>query len=360
MIEPSDPGLAGIWHKVHAGQRLDQADAELLLATDELHVLGRLADLVRRRRHGGRTYYIINRHINYTNRCVLACLFCGFRRSPGDHDAMELSVEDVAAVAASAEQAGACEVHMTGGLHPRWKLGHYVRMLQAIRRSAPGVHIKAFTAVEIAHIARLSRLTVRAVLERLVEAGLGSLPGGGAEIFDDRVHARAFRHKMGAEDWFAVHRTAHEMGLRSNATMLYGHVETPAERVRHMLRLRELQDQTGGFQAFVPLSFIPGGSPLSHLDGPTGLDDLRTVAVSRLLLDNFDHIKTFWIMHTLKLSQLALNFGADDMDGTVVRYDIVKAADGAEVSVERLRQTIRECGLEPVERDSFYRPRGAE
>jgi len=356
MVEPTDPALIEISRKVHSGVRLEAADGEALYATRDLHALGSLADLVRRRRHGGRTFYIVNRHINYTNRCVLACLFCGFRRSPGDADAIEMSLQDVAAVAESAAQAGAREVHVTGGLHPKWKIDRYEQMLAAIRQSAPAIHIKAFTAVEIAHIARLSGLSVAEVLGRLAAAGLGSMPGGGAEIFDERVHAKAFRHKIGAEDWFEVHRVAHGMALRSNATMLYGHVETPAQRVAHMIRLRELQDRTHGFQAFVPLSFVPGSSPLSHLPGPTGLDDIRTVAVSRLMLDNFDHIKTFWVMHTLKLSQLALHFGADDVDGTVVRYEIVHAAEGGEVTVEQLRRTILECGLEPVERDSFYRP----
>ena len=364
MLSPPHE-LYRIARKISRGERLDAADGEAMFAAGDIHALGSLADEVRRRRHGDAAYYNVNRHINYTNQCVLACLFCGFRRSPGEADATEMTIEDIAAAARHAAENGATEVHLTGGLHPKWKIDYYEAMLRSIRRCAPTLHIKAFTAVEIAHFARLSGISVRDALGRLIAAGLDSLPGGGAEIFDERVHAKAFRHKMGAEDWFDVHRTAHRMGLPSNATMLYGHVETPAERVRHMLRLRELQDETAGFQAFVPLSFVPTLTALSHLGGPTGLDDVRTIAVSRLLLDNIPHIKTFWVMQTLKLSQVALHFGADDIDGTVARYQITAAGGSAdqeqEVDAAQMRRIITEAGFVPMERDSLYRPvdRGA-
>ena len=358
MIAITDPALEPILAKVCQGQRLDSADGCALLATRDLHGLGALADHVRRARHGRRTYYNVNRHIHYTNRCVLACRFCGFRREATSPQAREMTLEETAAIAARTARCGGSEVHVTGGLHPHWRIEHYEGMLRVIRTSAPRLHIKAFTAVEVAHVARLSDLPVREVLVRLIASGLDSLPGGGAEIFDARVQAEAFHQKMGAEGWFEVHRIAHELGLPSNATMLYGHVETPADRITHLVRLRELQDRSGGFQTFVPLSFLPAGSALGHLPGPTGLDDLKTIAVSRLLLDNFDHVKTFWVMHTVKLSQMALSFGADDMDGTVRHYEITTPDGHAhqEMTVTQLRAAIAEAGFEPIERDSLYRP----
>jgi len=355
-MQSTDPALVAVAEKVRAARRLDAADGEAIFATGDIHALGALADEVRRKRHGRRTYYNVNRHINYTNRCILACRFCGFGRGGDADDARDMTIDEIAAAAEQTAQASGTEVHVTGGLHPTWRIEHYEQMVRAIRSAGPDLHIKAFTAVEIAHIARLSDLTVEDVLRRLMACGLDSLPGGGAEIFDPRVHEEAFAHKIGADTWFDVHRTAHGLGLRSNATMLYGHVETHAERVRHMIRLRELQDRTQGFQAFVPLSFIPAGSALSDLPGPSGLDDLKTVAAGRLLLDNFPHIKTFWVMHTLKLSQVALSFGADDLDGTVGTYQITSPGPAGErhVTAGRLRHVIEAAGLEPVQRDSLY------
>jgi aminodeoxyfutalosine synthase len=387
-----------IQEKLESGTRLSQVDGEAMFASADLHALGSLADADKRRRHGDRAYYILNRHINYTNLCALACEVCGFGKKALGEGVYEMSNEEVAAHAASAQADGACEVHITGALHPQWRIGHYVDMLGKVRAAAPKVHVKAFTAVEVAHFADLSGITVEETLKRLIDAGLGSMPGGGAEIFDPAIRAKLFPDKIDARQWLEVHRTAHRLGLRTNATMLYGHLETPAHRVAHLLALRELQDETGGFQAFVPLSFVPprkrdadilsacaegvspsssrfpavsslqqqqkdadkmsatheGRMPSAH--GTTGLDDLKTLAVSRLVLDNFEHIKTFWIMHTLKLSQVALHFGADDIDGTVSRYEIIQPDGGGAVSAAELLHLIREGGLTPVQRDSGYRP----
>jgi len=303
-----------------------------------------------------------------------------------------MSVAAVAEQAARAAAAGASEVHITGGLHPNWPLERYESMVCAVRRAAGAVHIKAFTAAEVEHVASLSDVTVEAALRRLLAAGLDSLPGGGAEIFDPRVRSAMFPRKLDAARWLAVHRQAHRLGLRSNATMLYGHAETERHRVEHLLALRMLQDETGGFQAIVPLPFVPPrgagvppalcvplGKPLEDVEslsplragrmpaghagetpatrGVGGIDDLRTVAVARLLLDNVDHVKTFWVMHGLKLSQLALHFGADDLDGTVTRYSIVEPRDDKSVRASHLRKLIEEAGLTPVERDSLYRER---
>jgi aminodeoxyfutalosine synthase len=356
-----------IHEKLAGGARLNQADGEALFAWADLHALGSLADAAKRRRHDDRAYYILNRHINYTNLCSLACEVCGFGKKASAEGVYEKSNQEVAAHAASAQADGACEVHITGALHPHWRIDHYVDMLGQVRAAAPKVHVKAFTAVEVAHFAALSGITVEETLKRLIDAGLGSMPGGGAEIFDPAIRARLFPDKIDARQWLEVHRTAHRLGLRTNATMLYGHLETPAHRVAHLLALRELQDETGGFQAFVPLSFVPprekrdsphfsrtkkGDSPC----GTTGLDDLKTLAVSRLVLDNFEHVKTFWIMHTLKLSQIALHFGADDIDGTVSRYEIIQGDGGGAVSAAELQRLIREGGLTPVQRGSGYLP----
>jgi len=275
--------------------------------------------------------------------------------------------------AARAAAAGATEVHIVGGLHPRLPFSYYLDICRGIKQRCPTLHIKAFTAVEIVHFTRITRprMSIAEVLCALREAGLDSLPGGGAEIFDDRVHDETFQAKIGERHWFDVHRTAHELGIFSNATMLYGHVETPAERVAHLLKLREHQDRSlaarqqappgtkAAFNCCVPLSFVPEGSALAHLPGPTGLDDLRTLAICRLMLDNFPHIKAFWIMQSPKLAQVALNWGVDDFDGTVVWYDITRregrGTNRQELTVDQIRRLIREAGCVPVERDSLYR-----
>ena len=370
MMEPprvNDPALRPITEKLIAGVSLSAQEGEALYASRDVHGIGRLANAVREKLHSDRTYYNHNRHINYTNVCALSCKFCSFYRKRGEEGAYEMPVEQVVATARKAADAGATEVHIVGGLHPWLKFDYYLDMLRGIRAERPSLHIKAFTAIEIIHFGRVARMSVEQVLTALRDAGLGSLPGGGAEIFDDRVHDEVFKGKVRADKWFDVHRTAHRLGIYSNATMLYGHVETPAERVRHLVKLRELQAESlatapAHFNCMIPLSFIPEHSELGHLPGPTGLTDLKTLATARLMLDNVPHIKAFWIMQGIGLSQVALNWGCDDVDGTVVWYDITKRAGDAaapthqELHVNDIRRLIREAGRVPVERDTLYRP----
>ena len=361
-----DIALAPIVDKVHAGERLDADDGLALLRSRDIQTIGELAHHVRRSLHGDATYYNINRHLNYSNVCALSCKFCSFHRKKGDDGAYEHSVERCADEAAAAAAAGATEIHIVGGLHPWLAFDYYTDMLSAIRDAAPTLHIKAFTAVEIVHLARISKRPrdLRGVLGDLRDAGLGSLPGGGAEVFDDRVHDEAFKGKIRSDKWLDVHRTAHELGLMSNATMLYGHIESLEDRIHHFLMLREAQDEAiaagyeGRFQTVIPLPFIPDDSELQHLPGPTGLSNLKMLAVSRLMLDNFPHVKAFWIMQTLGLSQVALDYGVDDVDGTVVWYDITKVGGSdthQEVTVADLRRAIVEAGYVPIERDTLYR-----
>ena len=366
-VRVSDPLLAPIAEKVMAGEALSYDDGVALYGSRDLHGVGRLANLVRTRLHGDRTYYNRNRHINYTNVCALSCKFCSFYRKRGEEGAYEMPVEQVVATARKAADAGATEVHIVGGLHPWLKFDYYTDMLRGVRAACPDLHIKAFTAIEIIHLGRVARMGVEEVLIALRDAGLGSLPGGGAEIFDDRVHDEVFKGKVRADKWFDVHRTAHRLGIYSNATMLYGHVETPAERVGHLIKLRELQAESlasspAHFNCMIPLSFIPEQSELGHLPGPTGLTDLKTLAIARLMLHNVAHVKAFWIMQGIGLSQVALSWGCDDLDGTVVWYDITKREGQAaapthqELHVNDIRRLIREAGREPVERDTLYRP----
>ena len=370
-----DPDLEAIREKVYAGRRLTREDGQTLFRTRDIFTLGHLADLVRQRLHGRNVYYNINRHINYTNYCVLSCKFCSFCRPYGGEDSTtggyEMTVDQIAETALDATQGGATEVHIVGGLHPKLPFSYYTDMCRAIRQACPDLHIKAFTAIEIVHFSRIARprMSIEEVLLALREAGLDSLPGGGAEIFDDRVHNETFQTKVGEKHWFDVHRTAHDLGIPSNATMLYGHIENTDERLTHLIKLREHQDislagrrESSGSAAFnccVPLSFIPQGSPLADLPGPTGLDDLRTLAVTRLMLDNFPHVKAFWIMQTPKLAQISLSWGVDDFDGTVTWYDITKregrGTNHQELSVDQIRALIRESSYTPVERDSLYR-----
>ena len=300
-VHVTDHALLPVREKVLAGEWLDAADGAALYASRDLHGVGRLANYVREKLHGDKTYYNRNRHINYTNVCALSCKFCSFYRKRGEEGAYEMPVEQVVATAIKARDAGATEVHIVGGLHPWLKFDYYLDMLRGIRAACPELHIKAFTAIEIVHFTRVARMSVREVLTALREAGLGSLPGGGAEIFDDRVHDEVFKGKVRADRWFEVHRTAHELGIYTNATMLYGHVETPAERVKHLIALRELQKESlesspANFNCVIPLSFIPENSELGNLPGPTGLTDLKTLAIARLMLNNIAHVKAFWIM----------------------------------------------------------------
>jgi len=362
-LHVDDPALLPIVDKLRTGDRLDAADGAVLYASRDIHGIGRLANFVREKLHGDKTYYNRNRHINYTNVCALSCKFCSFYRKRGEDGAYEMPVEQVIATAGRAAEAGATEVHIVGGLHPWLKFDYYLDILSGIRQRYPQLHIKAFTAIEIIHLGRVARRSVRETLVALRDAGLGSLPGGGAEIFDDRVHDEVFKGKVREDRWFEVHRTAHELGIYSNATMLYGHVESPEQRIGHMLKLRQLQDESLGaggasFNCVIPLSFIPENSELGFLPGPTGLTDLKTLAIARLMIDNIAHIKAFWIMQTVGLSQLALSWGCDDLDGTVVWYDITKReGDGVhqELHVDDIKRIIREAGRVPVERDTLYR-----
>ena len=356
----ADPLLRPLGEKLLAGTPLTFADGMALWNTRDIFSLGAMADHLRRRLHGNVTYYNINRHINYTNICALSCKFCEFHRKRGEAGAYEYGLEDIYRLADEANAAGATEVHIVGGLHPWLPLEWYLEMLRGLRTRFPQLHVKAFTAIEINHFTKIARLSTREVLTALKEAGLGSMPGGGAEVFDDRVHDEVFKGKLRADGWMEVHRTAHELGLRTNATILYGHVESREERTRHLLALRELQNLAPGFQTIIPLSFIPDGSELGHLPGNTGLEDLKMLAISRLLLPNFDHVKAFWIMQSMKLSQVSLAWGVDDLDGTVVWYDITKREGGQgnthqEMRASDLQRLIYEAGFVPIERDTLYR-----
>jgi len=351
-------GIDSIASKLRGGERLDFEDAVLLFRNPNLYALGRLADEARRRRHGRAAYYVRNVHLNYTNVCVFDCHFCSFYRKEGQAGAWEMDLPTVFAYAARARRQNLSEVHIVGGVHPRLPYSYYLEMLRGLKERYPELHLKAFTATEIDHLSRIAGLPVAQVLRDLKEAGLDSLPGGGAEIFADRVWNQICSGKARPERWLEIHRAAHSLGLRSTATMLYGHIESDEERVDHMLRLRELQDETGGFTAFIPLAYHPDNNRLSPLGRPTALTDLKVHAVARLFLDNFDHIKAYWIMTGLPMAQLLLSWGVDDLDGTVVEERIVHMA-GADsphgVEEGRLRGLIREAGYEPVLRDTLYR-----
>jgi aminodeoxyfutalosine synthase len=347
--------------KVRDARRLDSDDALLCLSTPHVLHLGKLADAVRRELHGDVTYYNVNRHINPTNVCVYTynCKFCSFAALEGEPHAWQMSLEEVWKNAAEAGGNQVTEFHIVGGLHPNLAMSWYEEMLRGLKERFPDAHLKAFTAIEIGWFARREKLSIREVLERLVAAGLGSLPGGGAEIFHPEVREIICDGKLDADEWIEVHRVAHSMGLKTNCTMLYGHVERPEHRVDHLLRLRALADETGGFNAFIPLAYHPENNYMGLKYHTTGLDDLRQLATSRLVLDNIPHIKAYWVMITPKLAQLALSFGADDLDGTVVRETIYHMA-GAEtvqaMPIPELERVIREAGFRPVERDTLYNP----
>ena len=350
-------GLSQVWEKVAAGERLSGADARDVLVSSDLIAIGALADYARRRAVGDDVYFIANRHINHTNVCRNRCLFCAFSHDDGDADAFTLSVDEVVDKARETLTGGITEIHIVGGEHPDLPFEYYLEMMRGLKELAPDVHIQAFTASEVAHLARISGLGVHETLTQLKAAGLGSLPGGGAEVFSGRVRDLICERKISGAEWLDVMRAAHGVGLKSNATMLYGHVETPDELADHLLRLRELQDETGGFNAFIPLSFQPANTGLSELPGPTGFDDLRVLAAGRLVLDNFRHVKAFWINVGLKLAQVSLSFGVNDLDGTVVEEKISHAAGvetGQELTRAELVRVIRGAGRVPVERDTLY------
>lgn len=345
--------------KALSGERLSGADGLFLMDHPDLLAVGELANIVRRRKNGDRAYYIVNGHINHTNICVNRCRFCAFQRKEGEDGAYTMSLDKVMEEAEAAYGPGVAEFHIVGGLHPDLPYGYYREMLSRLHRAYPGVHLQAFTAVEIEYLSRLSGLGLEGTLMDLKDAGLGSLPGGGAEIFDDAVRRKICPEKISGQGWLDVHEAAHHAGLRSNATMLYGHIETPEQRIDHLVRLRGLQDRTGGFMAFIPLAFHPLNTDLDDRHFTTGQLDVRMLAVARLMLDNFDHIKAFWIMISPAVSQLSLHFGADDVDGTVVEEKITNAAgaqSGKRITAAHLEGMIREAGMTPVRRDTLYNP----
>lgn len=347
-----------IARKIDDGIRLSEADALFLFEHGDLAEVGRLADRVNRQKNQDVVYYNVNRHINPTNICTQSCRFCAYAKKPGQEGAYEYSIDEILIKAEEVVKQGATEVHMVGGLHPRWKFQHYVDMVSALKNKFPSLHIKAFTAVELDWMAKKDRRPVQAILEDLKAAGLGSLPGGGAEIFHQDVRDQICA-KSTAERWLEIHQMAHEMGLHSNCTMLYGHVEEFKHRVDHMSRLRELQDKTHGFNAFIPLSFQPEDNDMGIKRYTLGYDDLKTIAIARLFLDNFNHIKAYWIMLGQDIAQIALNFGANDLDGTVTEEKISKAAGGRSGIVLSKRQIaglIRKAGKIPCERDTLYNP----
>jgi aminodeoxyfutalosine synthase len=357
-----DKRLAPIAEKVLAGERLSFGEGVALYRSHDLLALGYLANHAREKRNGKRAYFNVNRHINPTNVCVASCKLCAFGRKPGAPGAYTMALEEAFRVAGEGWTEAITEFHIVGGLHPDLPFQYYVDLIRGLKERFPSVHLKAFTAVEIGYYCHITRLSVREVLSQLKDAGLGSLPGGGAEIFAPATRRIICDHKIGAHMWLKIHRTAHELGMRSTATMLYGHIESDEDRTDHLLQLRKLQDETHGFETFIPLAFHPANTELGKMinrSETTGFMDLKNIAVARLLLDNFPHIKAYWIMMTPRVAQVALKFGADDLDGTVVEEKIYHDA-GAETPQGMTRQEIirliREAGYEPFERDTLYRP----
>lgn len=360
-----------IREKVLSGRRLEAKDVVELFGSDDIFAIGMLASTVAEKKNGGNAYFVVNRHINPTNICINRCKFCAFSCSQGDSNAYELTIEEIIGRLRGEEAKGKgqrasgpegklrtpfTEVHIVGGLHPDWPFEHYLRMVSDIKKEFPSIHIKAFTAVEIDHFSRISGLTISAVLETLKDKGLDAMPGGGAEIFAERVRDKLCPEKISGNRWLDVHRAAHRAGIRTNATMLYGHIEDYRERVDHLMKLRSLQDETNGFQAFIPLAYHPKNTDIGGFYS-SGIDDLRTIAVSRLVLDNFDHIKAYWIMLGEKVAQLSLLFGADDLDGTIIEEKIIHAAGAMSsqgMTKAEMIDLIERAGKIAVERDAFY------
>ena len=359
MTHEIEARLNDVREKVYAGERLSAEDGLFLYQPDvPLGELGQMANHVREKKNGNFAYYNINTHLNPTNVCVYRCTFCAFRSDLRDPKGYVMSDEQILARGQEAVDNGCTEMHIVGGLHHQKGYDWYVNMIRILHEAFPKLHLKAWTGVEINWFEFLTKKSVRAILEDLIEAGLGSMPGGGAEIFHPEVRDKICEHKSDARNWLDIHRTAHELGLRTNCTMLYGHIETPFHRVDHLIRLRELQDETNGFQTFIPLAFHPENTGLDHLKKPSAVADLRTMAISRLMLDNIPHMKAYWIMLGIGTAQSALAYGADDLDGTV-RHELIYHDAGATtpevLSVEDIRRLITEAGREPIERDTVYR-----
>jgi aminodeoxyfutalosine synthase len=354
-----DARLKQIAEKVEAGVRLSREDGATLYRGSDILTVGRLANIVRERLHGDTTYFNVNRHINPTDVCVASCRLCAFGKKARDPKSYTMSLEQVWETAGKGYSEAVSEFHIVGGLHPELTLDWYCQMLRGLKERFPQVHLKAFTMVEISYLAQRGKISTREVLQRLKDAGMDSMPGGGAEIFSERVRRIICDHKIDGNEWLNVARIAHQIGLKSNCTMLYGHIESEEDRVDHLVRLRELQDETGGFVTFIPLAFHPANTPLQHIAKTTGFDDIRNIAVSRLMLDNIPHIKAYWIMMSPAIAQIAQRFGADDIDGTVVEEKIYHDA-GATTSQSMRRgellRLITEAGRVPYERDTLYRP----
>lgn len=358
-LQINDRRLAPIAEKVLNGQQLDFEDGLVLYSSSDILAVGWLANWVREKLHGDSTFFNVNRHINHTNVCVAACRLCAFGRKKGTEGSYTMALEQAWEAAASGYSEAVTEFHIVGGLHPDLPLEYFLDLVRGLKERFPQVHIKAFTMVEVAFLARRAKISIEETLIRLREAGVDSLPGGGAEIFADRVRHIICDHKIDGDEWLETARIAHRLGFRSNATMLYGHIENDEDRVDHLLRLRALQAETGGFQTFIPLAFHPDNTPLDHLPRTTGLTDIRQIAVGRLLLDNFSHIKAYWQMMTPKIAQIALRFGADDLDGTVIEEKIYHDAGATTPQGMQRKELIRlitEAGRVPVERDTLYRP----
>ncbi|MEJ2184614.1 MAG: aminofutalosine synthase MqnE [Gemmatimonadota bacterium] len=363
-LEPQDERLIPITEKVLDGQRLTPDDAVALFETRDLLTVGALANRANRAKNGDRVFFVANQHINPTNVCVLRanCVFCSFARRPLEEGAYTMTLEEVFEEASAIEDTPIREFHIVGGLHPKLRLEYYEDMIRGLKERHPGVEVKALTAVEIAHLARVEKTDTKEVLSRLRAAGLDTMPGGGAEVFAKGVRATIADRKLAAEEWIDVHRTAHGLGIRTNCTMLYGHVESMEDRVDHLLMLRDLQDETGGFLTYIPLAYHPDNNQLGAQLGrqgtaTTGYDDLKNLAVGRLFLDNFEHIKTHWIMNTPKVSQVALHFGVDDLEGTVVKeriYHMAGADTPQGLSWNEIIRLIKDAGKRPVERDAHY------
>jgi aminodeoxyfutalosine synthase len=356
-FQTHDPRLEPIAAKVLAGERLDFNDGLALYGSPDVLAVGWLANHVRERMHGDVTYFNVNRHINPTNVCVAACKLCAFGRKKGDPAGYTMALEEAWETAASGYSEAVTEFHIVGGLHPDLPLEYFLDLVRGLKQRFPKVHIKAFTMVEVAYLARRAKLGIEDTLVKLRDSGVDSMPGGGAEIFAARVRSIICDHKIDGEEWLTTARLAHKIGFKTNATMLYGHIENDEDRVDHLLKLRALQDETGGFQTFIPLAFHPENTVLDHLPVTTGLTDIRQIAVSRLLLDNFAHIKAYWQMMTPKIAQISLRFGADDLDGTVIEEKIYHDAGATTpqgMTRKELCRLITEAGRIPVERDTLY------
>jgi aminodeoxyfutalosine synthase len=351
-------GLGDILAKVKAEERLSLEDGKRLFECPDILAVGYLANIVRERKNGNTAYFIYNQHINYSNICTNLCKFCAFGKEKGHEQSYEMSIEDIKEKVRERLDEPITEIHMVGGIHPDLPYSYYLDALRGIKEVRPEVHIQAFTCVEIQHLADLAGKSVGDTFEELKEAGLGSIPGGGAEVFSPRIREITCERKLDGEGWLRVTKTAHRHGLHTNATLLYGHIETIAERLEHLDALRTTQDETGGFLAYIPLAFHPKNTAMSEHSRTTGIDDLKNIAVARLMLDNFPHIKAYWVMIGPKLAQVALSFGADDMDGTVKEEIITRMAGGESEQAlghKTLIKLIKEAGRDPVERDTLYK-----